>query len=193
MADKLRDIIDIPEIKPVIELDDADTNPSAITSSFVLTREVEEGLRIILTRIDARKGCGVFLKGNYGSGKSHFLSYLFLLLKEATSPLVKEFPGISGKSIRPVKISLVKYAASTPLEQIVLESCGYQGGGGNRQEQFQKIVQDPTVILIDELSEFLRAKPATSAFYEDIRFLQEKETPVKAGDEISIVPAIAGG
>lgn len=28
---------------------------------------------------------------------------------------------------------------------------------------------------------------------EDIRFLQEKETPVKEGDEISIVPAIAGG
>ena len=28
---------------------------------------------------------------------------------------------------------------------------------------------------------------------EDIRFLQEKATPVKASDEISIVPAIAGG
>ncbi len=28
---------------------------------------------------------------------------------------------------------------------------------------------------------------------EDIRFLQENETAVKAGDEISIVPAIAGG
>ena len=28
---------------------------------------------------------------------------------------------------------------------------------------------------------------------EDIRFLQNLETPVKAGDEISIVPAIAGG
>ena len=28
---------------------------------------------------------------------------------------------------------------------------------------------------------------------EDIRFLQENETVVKAGDEISIVPAIAGG
>ena len=28
---------------------------------------------------------------------------------------------------------------------------------------------------------------------EDIRFLQEKATPVKEGDEISIVPAIAGG
>jgi molybdopterin synthase sulfur carrier subunit len=28
---------------------------------------------------------------------------------------------------------------------------------------------------------------------EDIRFLQDKETPVKPGDEVSIVPAIAGG
>lgn len=28
---------------------------------------------------------------------------------------------------------------------------------------------------------------------EDIRFLQEKDTAVKDGDEISIVPAIAGG
>lgn len=28
---------------------------------------------------------------------------------------------------------------------------------------------------------------------EDIRFLQAEETPVKDGDEVSIVPAIAGG
>lgn len=28
---------------------------------------------------------------------------------------------------------------------------------------------------------------------EDIRFLQESQTPVKSGDEVSIVPAIAGG
>lgn len=28
---------------------------------------------------------------------------------------------------------------------------------------------------------------------EDIRFLEEKSTPLKEGDEVSIVPAIAGG
>ena len=28
---------------------------------------------------------------------------------------------------------------------------------------------------------------------EDIRFLQEKETPLEDGDEVSIIPAIAGG
>jgi molybdopterin synthase sulfur carrier subunit len=28
---------------------------------------------------------------------------------------------------------------------------------------------------------------------EDVRFLQDKETPVKESDEVSIIPAIAGG
>jgi len=28
---------------------------------------------------------------------------------------------------------------------------------------------------------------------EDIRFLQNQDTPIKSGDEISIIPAIAGG
>lgn len=28
---------------------------------------------------------------------------------------------------------------------------------------------------------------------EDIRFLKNKETPIKDGDEVSIIPAIAGG
>jgi len=28
---------------------------------------------------------------------------------------------------------------------------------------------------------------------EDIRFLQQEETPLKDGDEVSIIPAIAGG
>jgi len=28
---------------------------------------------------------------------------------------------------------------------------------------------------------------------EDVRFLQQEETPLKDGDEISIIPAIAGG
>jgi molybdopterin synthase sulfur carrier subunit len=28
---------------------------------------------------------------------------------------------------------------------------------------------------------------------EDIRFLQNQETPLKEGDEVSIIPAIAGG
>lgn len=90
MAKRLRDIIEIPEVKLVIELDDADKDPEGITSSFVFTKEVED-----------------------------------------------------------------------------------------REETFTKILDrpagiSPTVILIDELSEFLRSKPSPASFYEDIdiRFLQ---------------------
>lgn len=172
MAEKLSDIIDIPEIKPVIELDDADTIPGEIASSFVLTREVEEGLKTIVARINSLKGCGVFLKGNYGSGKSHFLSYLFLQLKEGKKPLRANGVQLTAGNLNLVKISLVKYPAALPLERIILDSCGYAGVSANHQEQFQDIVVSPTVILIDELSEYLRAKPTPQAFFEDIRFLQ---------------------
>ncbi len=66
---KLKDIIEIPEVKLVIELDDADSDPDGILSSFVLTEEVENSLSIILKKINEKKGCGIFLKGNFGSGK----------------------------------------------------------------------------------------------------------------------------
>ncbi len=175
MAERLRDIIEVPEVKLVIELDDADSDPEGIISSFVFTEEVEESLRIILKRLDARKGCGIFIKGNFGSGKSHFLSYLYLLLKEKNTlnmPLLNDYSGIKARDIKVVKVSLVKYPASQNLEGIILGSLGYKGNVLNREETFRGILNKDTVVIIDELSEFLRSKPAPSAFYEDTRFLQ---------------------
>ncbi len=46
--------------------------------------------------------------------------------------------------------------------------------------------------LIDEKGE-VRRFVNVYVNEEDIRFLQNKETPLKDGDEISIIPAIAGG
>jgi hypothetical protein len=179
---KLRDIIEIPEVKLVIELDDADKDPDGITSSFVFTGEIQDSLDAILNRINKGQGCGIFIKGNYGSGKSHFLSYLYLLLKNKEflplPPVEREIegrtlPDTSGeRELNAIKISLVKYPASRSLESIVLSSLGYKGEVTDRQETFKDIINNRTVIIIDELSEFLRSKPAPSAFYEDIRFLQ---------------------
>ncbi|MBI5409817.1 MAG: hypothetical protein HZA14_10670 [Nitrospirae bacterium] len=174
MTTKLRDIIEIPEVKLVIELDDADKDPSGITSSFVFTGEIQDSLDAILNRINKGQGCGVFIKGNYGSGKSHFLSYLYLLLKNkavSNTPPPHPLPQGEGE-LNAFKISLVKYPASRSLESIVLSSLGYKGEVTDRQETFKGLINDRTVIIIDELSEFLRSKPASSAFYEDIRFLQ---------------------
>ncbi len=168
----LKDIATIPEVKLVIELDDADKDSEGITSTFILTREVEEGLHTILSSIDKHKGCGIFIKGNFGSGKSHFLSYLYLLLKKRDLPVVKKYKSLKNKEIKALKISLVKYPSSQGLEKIVLSEAGYKGDVVNRDDIFKEIVDCPVVIIIDELSEFLRSKPDKASFYEDIRFLQ---------------------
>lgn len=172
MAEKINDIITLPEIKLVIELDDAERDSEGIWSSFVLTHEVEEGLKVVLNRVNEKKGCGVFIKGNFGCGKSHFLSYLYLLLKDKSPDLVLNYPAIGDTSFNLVKISLVKYPSSKSLEDIILDNFQYKQRQSNRTEEFKEIVNKPTVIIIDELSEFLRSKPTPSSFYEDIRFLQ---------------------
>ncbi|HUB87435.1 MAG TPA: MoaD/ThiS family protein [Verrucomicrobiae bacterium] len=46
--------------------------------------------------------------------------------------------------------------------------------------------------LVDEKGE-IRRFVNVYVNEEDIRFLKNKETPLKDGDEISIIPAIAGG
>lgn len=169
MAEQIRDIITLPDIKLVVELDDTERDSDGILSSFVLTHEVELGLDAILKRINENKGCGVFIKGNFGSGKSHFLSYLYLLLRNKK---FNGFQAIKDRDFKISKISLVKYPSYKSLEDIVLESLEFKERRSNRTEEFKEIVNKPTVIIIDELSEFLRSKPTPSSFYEDIRFLQ---------------------
>ena len=169
---KLHDIIELSDVRLVIDIDDADRDPRGISDTFILTEEVERGLRGILERIDANMGCGVFVKGNYGSGKSHFLSFLYLLLKDKSHPLLKDYKAVRETPYRLIKISLVRYPASLSLEGIVLQCLDYKGRVSDREALYREIFQGPAVIIIDELSEFLRSKPAPPQFYEDVRFLQ---------------------
>lgn len=166
MAERLGDIIDLPEVKLVIELDDAGRDPDGILSSFVLTREVRDSLDIILKKIREKKGCGVFVKGNFGSGKSHFLTYLYLTVKGGGTQNDPQGPQNTAA------VSLVKYPSSRPLEDIVLSKLGHEGEVTDREEVFERLTGGGTVLIIDELSEYLRSKPSSSAFNEDIRFLQ---------------------
>ena len=52
---------------------------------------------------------------------------------------------------------------------------------------------------VEEVKAYLDEKGEVRRFVnvyvneEDIRFLQNQNTPLKSGDEISIIPAIAGG
>ena len=89
----------------------------------------------------------------------------------------------------------VKVLVPTPLQKFTNNQATLECGGSNVGELFDDLEQKFPGIksrLCDE-----EGKPRRFLnFYvnsEDIRFLQGVETPLKDGDEVSVVPAVAGG
>jgi ABC-type polysaccharide/polyol phosphate transport system ATPase subunit len=80
---KIRDLVEVPGIRTVIQLEDVkdDNLRRMIVETFVLTSEVQSNLQAFLTSLTGNEGRDIFLKGHFGSGKSHFLSMLSLLIK----------------------------------------------------------------------------------------------------------------
>ena len=95
---KISDLIEVPEIRTVIQLKDLKeaTLRRMILDSFVVTSEALKSLELILASFSGREGRGVFLKGHFGSGKSHFLSILSLLLRlpESWKALLSQEPSL---------------------------------------------------------------------------------------------------
>ena len=89
----------------------------------------------------------------------------------------------------------VKVLIPTPLQKFTDNQAVLQCDGGNITELIDSLEANCPGIkksLCDE-----EGKPRRFLnFYvnsEDIRFLQGTETELNAGDEVSIVPAVAGG
>ncbi len=196
---KVGDLIDIPEIKTVIQLKDIEESSlrQMILDSFVVTTEVLKNLEMILTSLSKPEGKGAFLKGHFGSGKSHFLSILSLLLRapDAWQALLSQEPSLEdyrkelqSRKFFVVEISLIQHRGTEFLEDIFLKEIFRKlslqlgkpfEGGESRHITFQEIRNalrglgySGLVLLVDELSEFLRSKTDAHAFQEDIRFIQ---------------------
>jgi len=89
----------------------------------------------------------------------------------------------------------VKVRIPTPLRKLTNEQELVEVSAGtvaeaiaSLQKQFPGIQER----LVDESGQ-VRRFVNVYVNEEDIRFLQNQDTPLKAGDEISIIPAIAGG
>ncbi|RLB87068.1 MAG: hypothetical protein DRH50_17525, partial [Deltaproteobacteria bacterium] len=67
------DLVEVPEIRTVIQLQDLRDAGlrRMITDTFVVTGEVSENLKAVFSSICSSQGRGIFLKGHFGSGKSH--------------------------------------------------------------------------------------------------------------------------
>lgn len=88
-----------------------------------------------------------------------------------------------------------KVRIPTPLQKLTANQGEVEVSGGNVKlviEDLEKKFPGFKERLCDENGK-LRRFVNIYLNDEDVRFLQGEETPVKDGDQISIIPAIAGG
>ncbi len=83
----------------------------------------------------------------------------------------------------------------TPLQKLVGDKSEVQAEGATLRDVIANLAAQNEEIkgrLLDDSGE-LRRFVNVYVNEEDVRFLQKLDTPLKDGDEVSIVPAIAGG
>lgn len=206
---KTGDLVRVPPVRTVIRIADLlePTLRRQMVESFILTGEASFTLYNILNRIASRRGEGFFVIGNYGSGKSHLLNILSLVLSDPEArdtffAAAMDEPHIDNRlpsaardasAVNPlvVEISLVEHNNREYLENIVLSRVNEKINAGiestktpgwmemTRPEAFRTLRDllrrggwGGLVLLIDELSEFLRSKESVRTYNEDVRFLQ---------------------
>lgn len=255
---KISDLIEVPEIRTVIQLADAESQDrelrNELLETFVLTDEISSHLGLFLSGLSGKDGTGCFLKGHYGSGKTHFLSFLTLVLRDGrlrSSYLPENLrpKELENRRFFVVSVPLYLYPSSMGLDEIVMRS--FEKSLQNALGRFESLAEttqllenfntyvlpqasdfltshnysevdwatlcresprkasgealrylstlrsnplqahyewkaafqrlheiskeegfDGIVLVIDELSEFLKSKPTPGGFNEDVRFLQ---------------------
>lgn len=173
---KIREHVDVVIQPTVVRLEHLETDGAGwITDSYYLTAEIRRHLEALHVLLANPAGCGVFLIGHYGSGKSHFLAYLTQRLRAATPAPGHAAPDAAAPRPDVLPVSLLNYKAEQPLERIIESELGLSETGGDRRAVWQAVAKRHPrglLLIIDELSEYLRAKPTARSFNEDLRFLQ---------------------
>ena len=88
----------------------------------------------------------------------------------------------------------VNVTIPTPLREHTEGKDSVEVQGSTVKEVFQDLGRQYTSIT-DRLLDGEKVRRFVNIFVndEDIRYLQDMDTPVSAGDTISIIPAVAGG
>ena len=173
----LADLIDIPEAVHksdfVISLASGVTDPERTLAEYVVTPQLVEcfnaALSLITSATTDAKSKGAYLHGSFGSGKSHFMAVLHLLLQgnpaalgipELGQVIAHHQPQLTGK-----RFMLVPYhfIGMESMEQVVL---------GGYVEHVRKLHPDaslPAVYLADDLLQNaieMRSKLTDDAFFQ---------------------------
>lgn len=136
---KIGDLIEVPAVKTVIELasvrehtpENEQKMLEDIAATFVVTDDIQLHLETILQSIVKNEGRGFFLSGSFGSGKSHFLATLSLLLNypQAWVPITAQQQGfeaveteITKNKYAVIQVPLLEFRATESLESILLHT-----------------------------------------------------------------------
>ena len=185
----LAELIEVADVDTVVRLDGTEGR----LAELVLTGDVVASLTAVLQAAGGDTGAGFFVVGPFGSGKSHFLAAVGEVLSRPSAPA--SVPGWDrrlrelAETARPsltVAVPLVEYRARAALEDVLGERAWRALGeappagrdGSDRLATWDGVLASALdgghagmVVLLDELSEFLRAKQGP-ALTEDLRFLQ---------------------
>ncbi len=174
---KIRDLVEVQTHPTVVRLDHLEEESAKgrdadwITSAYHVTEDVAAHLESLRRVLSDETGCGMFLIGQYGSGKSHFLAYVARSLEQGTlgsGSFVESPPAV-------LAISMLNFRAEMMIEEIVSGELGVEVGHGDRREAWARVSESyprGLLLVLDELSEFLRSKSDRRRFNEDVRFLQ---------------------
>ncbi len=202
---RIGDLITIPLVETVIQLEQVQVRDRERTHNllrqFVITREIEQAFQVVFHHIRHQQGLGGFVKGNYGSGKSHFLAVLYLLLSDPELSKILPHPVFrplqeNRPRIVPVKIALHHFSAAEYLESIVFgaaekaltEVVGEEiwlRSGSLLLEHFEKYVlpQHPDFLKSHRLTprewRHLRETQPRQAMQSAYAFIQSHNIPLK--------------
>src|SRR6516164_1985164 len=157
--DKLiSDIIDVPErVRKgdfVLNLSKGVTEPEKTLDQYVVTPQLaacfEDALGFIKSSVDAANSKACYLHGSFGSGKSHFMAVLHLLLEHNTAVRSKEYlDKVCAKNtwVEGKKFLLIPYhmIGARNMESAIL------GGYVDHVMQIQPTPPLPGVYLADEI------------------------------------------
>ncbi|MBI3270576.1 MAG: hypothetical protein HYZ53_16335 [Planctomycetes bacterium] len=163
---RIGDLVEVPPVRTVVRLEEGLRQARETCTGFVFTDEVTRHVAALSECLLADHGRGIFLRGDFGSGKSHFLAALsaWLAREPDAAALTAAHEDLrrvaaSGRRFLPVPVSLVRFRATTALEEILIAELERQLAAAGHPTPLT-----PLGRFLARLREVLRAPGAAAAF-----------------------------
>jgi len=199
-----RELIQFDPIESIVQLRDADEQDEAkrLVSTYVISDEMAERLtELVFTQLqyhDPADNKGLFVVGNYGTGKSHLLSVISAVAEYGNLANALRHPDVAAKAedtiagrFKVLRIEIgttemsLREIITAELEEYLAQNgipytfpaagqvIGYKTAFEDMMGQFKQLHPDHGLLLVvDELLDYLRTR-RDQALILDLSFLRE--------------------